>query len=184
MIKRVRVKVVNHSVLPLPEYSTEQADAVDLRAALDCLEFKGDDPDPIIIGNGLYSLTKLYAKPGVCLARGEEIEIHVFPGGRLLVPTGLKVELPKGYRIHVYARSGISLKNGITIANGVGKIDSDYRGYIGAVLFNTGQKDFIIKHGDRIAQMSIEESIHMEWDRVDKLEDTQRGEGGFGHTGQ
>ena len=179
----ITVKVINNSILDLPSYSTEHSDAVDLKAAFDCFDFDDEGIDPEIQGNGMYLITKKYVKEGVLIVSGQNIEIALWPGGRILIPSGIKVELPIGWRFHVYARSGIGLNNGITIANGVGKIDSDYRGPIGVVLTNHGEKNFIIKFGDRIAQISIEQSFKLSWNEVDKLGDTNRGDGGFGHTG-
>ena len=180
---RVPVKVINNSILDLPSYSTEHSDAVDLKAAFDCFEFDDEGIDPEIEGNGMYLITKKYVKEGVLIVSGQNIEISLYPGGRILIPTGLKVAIPIGWRLHIYGRSGIGLNYGMTISNGVGKIDSDYRGNVSVVLTNHGEKNFIIKFGDRIAQMSIEQSFKLSWNEVDKLDTTDRGEGGFGHTG-
>jgi len=182
-MNNIDVKVINNSILPLPLYSTSQSDAVDLRAAFDCFEYDDEGIDPIIQGNGLYMITKKYVKDGTCIVNGENIEISLKPGGRILIPTGLKVQLPINWRLHVYGRSGIGLHNGITISNAVGKIDCDYRGQIGVILTNHGEKTFIIKFGDRIAQMSIEPSYQLNWISVDLLNTTDRGTNGFGHTG-
>jgi len=179
----IPIKVINNSILELPSYSTEHSDAVDLKAAFDCFEFEEEGLDQIIEGNGIYQVTKKYVKEGVLIVPGQNIEIALWPGGRILIPTGLQVALPIGWRLHIYGRSGIGLTYGITIANGVGKIDSDYRGKVGVVLTNHGEKHFIIKFGDRIAQMSIEPSYKLQWDEVEVLDKTVRGEGGFGHTG-
>jgi len=179
----VDVKVINLSTLDLPEYKTELSDAVDLKAAFDCFEFDEEGIDPEVEGNGLYGITKKYIKPGVLIAIGEDIEITLWPGGRILIPTGLQVEIPIGWRFHIYGRSGLGLNNGITMSNGVGKIDADYRGTIGVLITNNGQKNFIIRHGDRIAQMSIEKSHRVIWNEVEELSKTKRGKGGFGHTG-
>lgn len=179
----VDVKVVNLSTLDLPSYSTEHSDAVDLKAAFDCFDFDEEGIDPEVEGNGLYGITKKHIRAGVLIAPGEDVEITLWPGGRILIPTGLTVEPPMGWRFHIYGRSGIGINNGITISNGVGKIDSDYRGQIFVMLTNTGQKNFIIRHGDRIAQMSIEESHRVIWNEVEELSATKRGKGGLGHTG-
>lgn len=106
------------------------------------------------------------------------------PGKRCLVPTGISIELPEGYEAQIRARSGLSVKRGIGLVNGVGTIDSDYRGEIKVGLINWGEEPFIINNGDRIAQMVVARYEIVEWDPVDKLGDSLRGEGGFGHTGR
>lgn len=105
------------------------------------------------------------------------------PGERALVPTGLFIELPQGYEAQIRARSGLAIKNGIGLVNGVGTIDSDYRGEIKVPLINWGQEPFTVRDGDRIAQMVIAKYERARWQETDKLADTQRGAGGFGHTG-
>ena len=104
------------------------------------------------------------------------------PGKRMLVPTGLYMELPPGYEGQIRARSGLSLKHGIAMANGVGTIDSDYRGELGVILINLGELPFEIRDGDRIAQLVISSHERIEW-KLDQLSPTERGTGGFGHTG-
>lgn len=105
------------------------------------------------------------------------------PGERALVPTGLFIELPTGYEAQIRARSGLAIKNGIGLVNGVGTIDSDYRGEIKVPLINWGQEPFTVQDGDRIAQMVIAKYERVQWQESDKLADTERGKGGFGHTG-
>lgn len=105
------------------------------------------------------------------------------PGGRFLVPTGLSIELPVGYEAQIRARSGLAVKKGIGLVNGVGTIDSDYRGEIKIALINWGQEPFTISDGDRIAQMIIAKYERITWKKTDELDDTERGSGGFGHTG-
>jgi len=101
-----------------------------------------------------------------------------------MVPTGLFVEIPEGYEAQIRGRSGLAAKNGISLANGVGTIDSDYRGEIKVILINLGNEPFEIKHGDRIAQMILAKYEKIEFTLVDSLEETDRGSGGFGHTGK
>ncbi len=113
-----------------------------------------------------------------------EEPVTVSPGERVLVPTGLYIQLPKGYEAQIRARSGMALRNGMALANGIGTIDSDYRGEIGVIMINLGQEDFTISDGDRIAQMVITSYERAEWEAADRLEETERGEGGFGHTGR
>lgn len=103
---------------------------------------------------------------------------------RILVPTGLYIELPVGYEAQIRPRSGLALKKGITVLNTPGTIDADYRGEIGIILINLSSEEFIIEHGERICQMVIARHEHIGWDAVEILEDTVRGIGGFGHTGK
>lgn len=105
------------------------------------------------------------------------------PGASLLVPTGLKVEIPAGYEIQVRPRSGLALKNQITVLNTPGTIDSDYRGEIGVILINHGKKDFIVTPGMRIAQLVVAETCRARFVRVGAMTTSARGSGGFGHTG-
>lgn len=106
------------------------------------------------------------------------------PMGRALVPTGLKIAVPQGYEVQVRPRSGLALKFGITCLNGPGTVDSDYRGEVGVILINLGSEDFVIRRGDRIAQMIVAQHARIVWDVVDTLDDTARGAGGFGSTGR
>jgi len=110
--------------------------------------------------------------------------ITLNPMQRILVPCGFSIELPDGYEAQIRARSGLAYKNGISLPNGIGTIDADYRGEIGVLLINLGQEDFTINNGDRIAQMVITKYDKAELVLVDELSDTQRGKGGFGSTGQ
>lgn len=110
--------------------------------------------------------------------------ITINPGGRALIPTGLRVAIPEGYEIQVRPRSGLALKNGITILNTPGTIDADYRGDIGVIIINHGTEPFVIKAGDRIGQIVLNKVEKIEWQQVDTLPDTIRGEGGFGSTGK
>ena len=105
------------------------------------------------------------------------------PGQRALIDTGLFVEIPKGYEAQIRARSGLAIKHGITLINGIGTIDSDFRGQVKVPLVNLGQEDFTINNGDRIAQMVIAKYSVCQWKVVEQLSDSERGEGGFGHTG-
>lgn len=105
------------------------------------------------------------------------------PGQRALIPTGLFIELPPGYEAQIRARSGLAVKNGVGLVNGVGTIDSDYRGEIKIPLINWGEEPFSVSAGDRIAQMVIAKYERIIWRQADSLEETERGSGGFGHTG-
>ena len=106
------------------------------------------------------------------------------PGARTLVPTGLYISLPKGYEAQVRPRSGLALKKGVTVLNTPGTIDADYRGEIGVIIANLSQEDFVINDGERIAQMVVARHETVEWELCDTLDETERGAGGFGHTGQ
>lgn len=106
------------------------------------------------------------------------------PLGRALIPTGLYIELPKGHEAQIRPRSGLALKHGISILNSPGTIDADYRGEIGIILVNLSQQDFIIENGERICQMVIARHETVNWSEVEILEETDRGAGGFGHTGK
>ena len=130
----------------IPEYKTEGASGMDLKAYL-----------------------------------SQPFTLH--PMERMLVPTGLYMELPPGYEAQARARSGLAIKHGIGLVNGIGTIDSDYRGELCIPLINWGSEDFVINDGDRIAQLVIARYEKVEVELTDSLEETERGEGGFGHTG-
>ncbi|GAB1451453.1 dUTP diphosphatase [Draconibacterium sp.] len=106
------------------------------------------------------------------------------PLERKLIPTGLFVEIPAGYEAQIRPRSGLALKKGITVLNSPGTIDADYRGEVGIILINLSNEDFVIENGERICQMIIAAHETVQWNLVEKLEETERGEGGFGHTGK
>ncbi len=105
-------------------------------------------------------------------------------GGRALVPTGLKIALEPGYEAQVRPRSGLALKHGLTCLNSPGTVDSDYRGEVGVILANFGSEAFEVRRGERIAQMVIARHERVEWAEVESLDETARGEGGFGSTGR
>jgi dUTP pyrophosphatase len=142
----MKIKIVNKSKHPLPQYATAGAAGVDLRANIDA-------------------------------------PITLVPGERKLIPTGIYIGLPDGYEAQVRPRSGLALKHGISVCNTPGTIDPDYSGQIGVVLINHGQENFIVNDGERIAQMIISKFERAEWDVVEELDETERGEGGYGHTG-
>jgi dUTP pyrophosphatase len=106
------------------------------------------------------------------------------PLERKLIPTGLFIELPAGYEAQIRPRSGLALKKGITVLNSPGTIDADYRGEIGVILINLSKEDFLIENGERICQMVISSHEKVEWNLTLELEETNRGAGGFGHTGK
>ncbi len=114
-------------------------------------------------------------------AVGKEEIIH--PGERMNIPTGFAVALSAGYEAQIRPRSGLAIKNGVTLINSPGTIDADYRGEIGVVMINHGKEPFIVRRGDRIAQMVINRVCMVIWDSSEHLDQTSRGNGGFGHTG-
>ena len=142
----MKIKIVNKSKHPLPEYATPGSAGMDLRANIDA---------PITLA----------------------------PGERKLIPTGIYIALPVGYEAQIRPRSGLALKYGIGLANMLGTCDADYRGEIGVILINLGQEDFVVNDGERIAQMVIAKHETAEWEVVEELDKTERGEGGYGHTG-
>ena len=142
----MKVKIINKSNNPLPEYSTIMSAGMDLRAFIE---------HPIV----LRSLN------------------------RILIPTGLYIEIPEGYEAQVRPRSGLAITNGITVLNSPGTIDADYRGEIGVILINLSNEPFFINSGDRIAQLVFHKYAKAEFVEVEHLDETERGEGGFGHSG-
>jgi len=110
-------------------------------------------------------------------------DITLYSSSRLIIPTGLKVAIPEGYEIQVRPRSGMAAKKGVTVLNTPGTIDSGYRGEIGVILYNTNAEKIEIEHGERIAQLVLSKVPTIEWEEVEDLSETSRGEGGFGSTG-
>lgn len=153
-----------------------------------CLQFKEEDLDlkiKILPGNEDIQLPG-YATSGSAgmdlrAAVGETVVLE--PNERALVPTGIIIGLPDGFEAQVRPRSGLAVKNGIMLVNSPGTIDSDYRGEIKVIMFNSGKDPFEIKRGDRIAQLIISRYERADLKPVDEIDDTSRGGGGFGHTG-
>lgn len=143
----MKIKIINKSKHPLPQYATPLSAGLDLRANLDT-------------------------------------PITLQPLQRCLVPTGLFMAMPAGYEAQVRPRSGLAIKKGITVLNSPGTIDADYRGEICIILANLSAEPFIIEDGERIAQMVIARHEQAEWEETDTLDDTERGTGGFGHSGR
>ena len=138
-----------------------------------------------IINRGSQQLPA-YATPqsaGMDLRANIEDPITLRPLERRIVPTGLYIALPEGYEAQVRPRSGLALKHGITVLNSPGTIDSDYRGEIGVLLINLSDTPFVINAGERIAQMGVARHEQAELIEVEELDDTERGAGGYGHTG-
>lgn len=161
----MKIQIIKNTLNELPKYETTGSAGCDLRA--DLWEIKEK-----------------------CLFDAEVIRnldntvdcIRIYPGGRALIPTGLKIALPIDYEAQVRPRSGLALKNGITVLNTPGTIDSDYRGDIGVILINNGWDPFEVRQGDRIAQLVINKIEQVEFEIVDDLDNTVRGSGGFGST--
>lgn len=161
----MKIQIIKNTLNELPKYETVGSAGCDLRA--DLWEIKEK-----------------------CLFDAEVIRnldntvdcIRIYPGGRALIPTGLKIAIPIDYEAQVRPRSGLALKNGITVLNTPGTIDSDYRGDIGVILINNGWDPFDVRQGDRIAQLVINKIEQVEFEIVDDLDNTVRGSGGFGST--
>ncbi len=127
-----------------------------------------------------------YATPlsaGVDLRAAVEEPLHIAPGARVLVPTGLRMALPEGYELQIRPRSGLALRSGITVLNSPGTIDADYRGEICVILINHSSEGFTVNRGDRICQAVLARYEQAQWEPCQSLDDTGRGEGGFGHSG-
>ena len=124
------------------------------------------------------------ASAGMDLRAHLENDIVLSPMERVIIPTGLFMELPVGYEAQVRPRSGLAAKHGLTVLNSPGTVDADYRGEIGVILVNLSNTAFTIKNGERIAQMVIAKHDRAEWEEVQSLSDTSRGAGGFGSTGR
>ena len=128
-----------------------------------------------------------YATPqsaGMDLRANLEAPVTLKPMERRLIPTGLYIALPAGYEAQVRPRSGLALKHGITVLNAPGTVDADYRGEVGVVLINLSDQDFVVNDGERIAQMVIARHEQAVFTEVDELDETERGAGGYGHTGK
>ena len=160
--RKLIVKVALSSTAAIPEYHTEGSAGLDLAANLNI--------EPIIVADATYEKTLQSVK--------------IKPFGRVLIKTGIKVEIPKGYELQIRPRSGLSLKSGLMVSNSPGTIDSDYRGDIGIIITNVSNKTVIINHGDRIAQAVLSKFERITFKVVNSVEKTERGEGGFGSTGK
>lgn len=164
-MKKTIVNVVNMSENPLPKYSTSGSAGMDLRASF---------------SNG--NLKEEYLD----FAAWDDVGgyIIIYSGGSALIPTDLFVDIPDGYEIQIRPRSGLALKSKVTVLNTPGTIDSDYRGNIGIIMINLGEEPFIVNEGDRIAQAVLSKVEQIDWNQVTSLDKTDRGSGGFGHTGK
>lgn len=161
----MEVQVIKNTTNDLPTYGTAEAAGCDLRAELSLVNDKF-----------LFNAKR-------CTSDDKIMMVIIHPGGRALIPTGLHIALPVGYEAQIRPRSGLSLKNGITVLNTPGTIDSDYRGDVGVILVNHGLEQFCVMQGDRIAQMVINKVEQVDFVQVAELDETSRGAGGFGSTG-
>lgn len=125
----------------------------------------------------------LVGDSGMDLRSDEDDMVIILPGERTLIKTGLFVQLPDGYEFQIRPKSGMALKYGITVLNTPGSIDANYRGEIGVILHNASDRDYAISPGDKVAQMVLQKVPKVEWEEVEKLSETNRGDGGYGHTG-
>lgn len=128
-----------------------------------------------------------YATPlsaGMDIRANLEESVILHPMERKIVPTGLRIALPEGYEAQIRPRSGLAIKKGITLINTPGTIDADYRGEIGVILINLSTEPFTINDGERICQMVVAPFVRVSWEVTSNLDETERGEGGFGHTGE
>jgi len=164
---RVQIKKLFEDVV-VPQYAKEGDAGMDVRAYLS-KDFMDKE-----YGNPL-NLPALYYS---------DTSVFIQPGERKIIPTGIKVAIPLGYEIQVRPRSGMAVKKGVTVLNSPGTIDSGYRGEIGVILHNTTMLAQEIEHGERIAQLVLSEVPTIEWEEVEELSETSRGEGGFGSTGK
>lgn len=161
----MEVPVIKSTMNELPKYETIESAGCDLRADLWQIKVKN-----------LFNAEVIRKEHSII------DYIIIAPGGRALIPTGLQIALPVGFEASVRPRSGLALKHGITVLNTPGTIDADYRGDIGVILINHGTEPFIVRQGDRIAQLVISKHERVEWEEVETLNSTERGDGGFGHT--
>jgi len=158
-----KVEVLNSGTNELPTYATTSSSGMDVKADL-------TNPDKIKIFEGSIEFHKEH--------------IVVNPQSRILIPSGLKIAIPEGFEIQVRSRSGKSLKEGLCVVQGVGTIDSDYRGEVGICLINLSAFPQKIKQSERVAQLVMSKVETFQWKNVKTLSETVRGEGGFGHTGK
>ena len=120
---------------------------------------------------------------GMDIRANLEEPITLQPGERRLIPTGLFIALPEGYEAQIRPRSGLAIQHGITVLNSPGTSDADYRGEVGIILINHSDKAFVIEDGERVGQMVVAQYSRVEWNETETLDETERGAGGFGHTG-
>ena len=168
----MKVQVINKSNNQLPQYETKASAGLDIRA-----DFSRVSPENPI---------KVFGDAEIIFA-GESHNVTMLrlePGSRALIPTGIFTAIPEGYEVQLRPRSGLAIKKGLNLINCVGTIDADYRAEWGIPVVNQGLETIWIEDGERICQMVIAQHAHVEWQEVDSLDETERGAGGFGHTGK
>ena len=165
------IQVINVGKQPLPKFETPNSAGVDVRA-----DFSRISENPIKVYGGAEVISAGEAH--------DKIMIKLTPHSRALIPTGFFMAVPEGYEMQVRPRSGLALKEGLTVLNTPGTVDSDYRGEVGIIIINTSNEDRFIEDGERIAQLLLKNTNQFVWEEVDTLSKTVRGEGGFGHTGK
>jgi len=139
-----------------------------------------------VINKSKNELPRYESKGAACLDLKANLAniVYINPGQSLIIPTGISVEIPEGYEIQIRSKSGLAAKHSVAVLNSPGTIDSDYRGEIGVILVNHNTVTFKIETGMKIAQMVLKEVEQIEWEEVDELSETDRGEGGYGSTGK
>ena len=146
---------------------------------------KGNDITVKVVNKSGNELPR-YSTPdsaGMDLRASLSESVTLAPMQRALIPTGIYIALPQGYECQIRPRSGLALKHGVTVLNSPGTIDADYRGEIGVILVNLSDKPFVVNNGERICQMVVARYDRVAWQQVETLDETERGAGGFGHTG-
>lgn len=169
----MKVQVINKSQWELPKYETLFSAGMDVRGDFSRIKLVDNKPEKFF-----------FDADAVGILKGKVKTIEIKPGGRCLIPTGLFVAIPQGYELQCRMRSGLALKMGLTLTNGIGTIDADYRGEIGIILTNTSNTPVRINDGERLMQLVLAKHEVAEWEEVEVLPETDRGEGGFGHTGK
>lgn len=182
----MKVKVINKSNNKLPEYETSGAAGMDARASFSNIvprDLKQYGTQVVYTCETIWEDRVL--EDGKLGAESRQLikSISLQPGSRILIPTDLYVEVPEGYELQIRMRSGLALKNGLILVNGVGTVDCDYRGNVGVILMNISNTPVDINEGDRICQFVLNKVKRIEWEEVDELDKTERGEGGFSSTG-
>lgn len=171
------MKITEEKVVKAKEFVTKENNAV------------VENNDIVVnVINASGNVLPTYATPAsagldlrACLTENVIVPAH---GGVRLIPTGLKMAIPEGYECQIRPRSGLAVKNGVTVLNTPGTVDADFRGEVCVILINHSATDFVVKPGERIAQAVFNKFTRIAWNEVDELDTTERGEGGFGHTGK
>ena len=193
----MKVSIINESRHQLPKYETSLSAGMDICGDFSRITLVDGKPEKFFFDADVVAIGLIEAPdaPFVLDKEGNPTDrkiptvpvastIEIKPGGRCLIPTGLFVAIPQGYELQCRMRSGLALKMGLTLTNGIGTIDADYRGEIGIILTNTSNVPVRINDGERLMQLVLAKHEVAEWEEVEVLPETDRGEGGFGHTGK